>query len=469
MVILAVSVTLAFNIYQFSNYVDSVVENNLDAALSEIMGEITILKETAAHVASLYFSHDPYIVAAMEDGDHEMLMEHARHRFYEAGADFFTIMDQEGNVLARPYSPGGFGDDFMALRGIQLATQGAYASCAEVLPELGLAAVAISPIVFESGHFAGSVAVGYRLDTDDFVWRHKGISGCEISVYRGDSRVASTLVHEDGSAAVGLRASENIYQAIRSGEPFVGRDSVTDREMMVKYLPIHDFEGNLAGMLFAGHYLADSEEHVSRFLMTGLMVLAVFLLICITVILIISDRIAKPIDRRLNQVHFDALTGLYNRRYFNETTDLLIKTLSRSGGVLSMLIIDIDYFKNYNDTYGHDEGDKCLKIVAEALSKGLSRTGDFIVRYGGEEFVAVLPNTGETGARVIAGKMLENIRNRSVAHKSSDVAAYVTVSIGISTGRVHYTQSRDDYIIKADEMLYKAKQSGRNRYVFERP
>ena len=130
------------------------------------------------------------------------------------------------------------------------------------------------------------------------------------------------------------------------------------------------------------------------------------------------------------------------------------------------MMIDIDYFKNYNDTYGHDEGDKCLKIVTEALAKNILRTEDFIVRYGGEEFVAVLPYTDEKGAHIMAEKLLESVRQCNLPHINSDVADHVTVSIGATTGIVHHTHTKDDYIKRADEMLYSAKQGGRDRYVY---
>jgi len=167
------------------------------------------------------------------------------------------------------------------------------------------------------------------------------------------------------------------------------------------------------------------------------------------------------------EVEYDALTGIHNRRFFDELMKRTISSLSRSGSLLSLLMIDIDFFKRYNDTYGHVEGDKCLKIVAQTLSKSVTRVDDFVIRYGGEEFVIVLPNTDEFGARLIAEKMLENIRKCNVPHEQNDAANCLTISIGVTTGKVLYTHTADDFVKKADEMLYKSKQNGRNRYFFE--
>jgi diguanylate cyclase (GGDEF)-like protein len=166
------------------------------------------------------------------------------------------------------------------------------------------------------------------------------------------------------------------------------------------------------------------------------------------------------------EVEYDALTGIYNRRYFDETMERLIRSLSRSESLLSMLMIDIDFFKRYNDNYGHIEGDKCLKIVAQTLSQCITRADDFVARYGGEEFIVVLPNTDEYGARLIAEKLLDNIRDLNLPHEQSDVADYVTVSIGGTTGKVMHTHKAGDFVKKADELMYKSKQEGRNRFSF---
>jgi len=167
------------------------------------------------------------------------------------------------------------------------------------------------------------------------------------------------------------------------------------------------------------------------------------------------------------EVEYDALTGIYNRRFFDASMKRTISSLSRSGSLLSLLMIDIDFFKRYNDTYGHIEGDKCLKIVAQALSQSITRIDDFVARYGGEEFVVVLPNTDEQGAQLIADKLLDCIRNCNVPHEQNNAADCLTISIGATTGKVEYMHKADDFVRKADEMLYKSKQNGRNRYFFE--
>ena len=173
------------------------------------------------------------------------------------------------------------------------------------------------------------------------------------------------------------------------------------------------------------------------------------------------------LENENKKVFYDSLTRIYNRRFFDETAGRVMNSLSRSGGTLSVMMIDIDYFKKYNDTYGHGAGDNCLRLVAEALAKGI-RPDDFIARYGGEEFVAVLPNTDEAGARTVAERMLANIRELRIPHEASDAADHVTISVGVVSGTVLHSHVTDDFLRRADDMLYKSKQRGRNRYSFGR-
>jgi diguanylate cyclase (GGDEF)-like protein len=162
----------------------------------------------------------------------------------------------------------------------------------------------------------------------------------------------------------------------------------------------------------------------------------------------------------------DVLTAIYNRRYVEENLKPIINTISRSHGELSLLMIDVDFFKKYNDTYGHGKGDNCLKTVAGCLAMSLFREEDFVARYGGEEFVVVLPLCNERGAQKVAERLLKNIRDCAIPHEKNEVADCVTVSIGVTTGKADHSLGGNEYIKKADEALYMSKQNGRNQYTF---
>jgi len=181
-------------------------------------------------------------------------------------------------------------------------------------------------------------------------------------------------------------------------------------------------------------------------------------------IMIMESRI-EALTIQANQIYIDPLTGIYNRRYLDENLERIILTLASQSKKLTVMMIDIDCFKLYNDSYGHAEGDTCLRMVAEVLRDSVKRPRDFIARYGGEEFTAVLLDIDENGARVIAERMLENIRIKNIPHRRNTAERYVTFSIGISTSVTKHTQTAEEYINAADEMLYIAKKKGRNRYM----
>jgi diguanylate cyclase (GGDEF)-like protein len=170
----------------------------------------------------------------------------------------------------------------------------------------------------------------------------------------------------------------------------------------------------------------------------------------------------------IGKVHYDALTGIYNRRFFDGALQQNIRMLSRSNSAIGVMMIDIDRFKQYNDSYGHLPGDKCLKVIAEIIKDCVNREDDYAARFGGEEFVVVLPHVSEKGVHAAAMKILERVRERSIPHKSSDVAPFVTVSIGCTIVKARHTHKAADYVDRADRALYMAKQKGRNKYVFLR-
>ncbi len=169
----------------------------------------------------------------------------------------------------------------------------------------------------------------------------------------------------------------------------------------------------------------------------------------------------------LDEVRYDALTAIYNRRYMEESLNKIVKILSRGpGNKLAVIMADVDFFKKYNDHYGHLAGDECLKTVAATLKKSLARDDDFVARYGGEEFVLVLPNTDEAGVGIVAARLLENVRAAQMPHAKNDAAEIVTISLGGVSGPVNASACGADFLRRADEALYQSKRDGRNRFTF---
>lgn len=159
----------------------------------------------------------------------------------------------------------------------------------------------------------------------------------------------------------------------------------------------------------------------------------------------------------------DGLTGIPNRRRFDETIAIELRRNARAAQALSLVMIDVDHFKQYNDHYGHLSGDDCLRRVAVALQAALKRPGDMVARYGGEKFVAILPATPLPGGMIIAQQLLDAIRALNLPHALSPVRPIVTVSIGVATVLPEYVSTPSQLIAAADTMLYKAKRGGRDQ------
>ncbi len=163
----------------------------------------------------------------------------------------------------------------------------------------------------------------------------------------------------------------------------------------------------------------------------------------------------------------DGLTGIPNRRNFDKSIEMNWKNSFREQQPLSLIMIDIDYFKVYNDNYGHLSGDYCLILVAKTLVSNIKRPIDLVARYGGEEFIAILPNTDREGALFIAERMRKSIEKLAIMHEYSSVADCVTISLGVADIIPQPSDTIADFIRSVDNALYLAKQEGRNRVSYE--
>ncbi len=162
------------------------------------------------------------------------------------------------------------------------------------------------------------------------------------------------------------------------------------------------------------------------------------------------------------QASRDGLTGIPNRRMFDQTLSREWRASARTGSSLAVLMIDLDFFKGLNDAYGHQKGDECLVVIANAIHGMLPRAGDFVGRYGGEEFAVILPGTATTGALAVAERLRSVVVQLAIPNSSSHYD-YVTVSIGVAAGDAASTPDLSDLLRASDEALYRAKRAGRNR------
>lgn len=163
----------------------------------------------------------------------------------------------------------------------------------------------------------------------------------------------------------------------------------------------------------------------------------------------------------------DSLTHIPNRRKFDKSFDIKYKEALRDKVSICLMMLDIDFFKLYNDNYGHGRGDEALVKVALALKNVLKRPSDMVARYGGEEFVIILKHVDLEGAKNIASMLLQAVQELKIVHKYSDASNYISISIGISFSSADNYKSKEILLQEADDALYDAKKAGRNQYLIK--
>jgi diguanylate cyclase (GGDEF)-like protein len=168
-------------------------------------------------------------------------------------------------------------------------------------------------------------------------------------------------------------------------------------------------------------------------------------------------------DQLASMAVTDALTGLSNRRQMEQALKTEAARLTRTGDWLTVIMIDIDFFKQFNDTYGHPAGDRCIMMVGAALTRAVKRASDLPARYGGEKFACILPGADPQGAALVAQEISLHVQSLNIPHERSQISPFITVSIGVASARCLPDMAPDLWIRQADQQLYKSKHAGRNR------
>lgn len=209
-----------------------------------------------------------------------------------------------------------------------------------------------------------------------------------------------------------------------------------------------------------------SQELIERnkaFQKTSLLLLISILTVSAATITVVFMKSMHIEDKLLQLSTTDELTGISNRRFFNDNLQRAWKNASRSLKPIAVLIIDIDYFKHYNDRYGHQKGDECLFKVAKIIQSEVHRSGDIVARYGGEEFAVAIPNADESGAKVVAERLLKKLQLEAIPHETSETEQYVSISIGYASMVPTRDNASESLIKAADDALYESKRTGRNK------
>ena len=305
----------------------------------------------------------------------------------------------------------------------------------------------------------------------------------EIAIFLTKNHVISTMWHEFINDYFDKNPNDQYYlestssNAIKSILPEITiNDHFQSKKIDViyqdskywalYYFPFKDYQASkeetakAIGFVITWMDITDLIVHFRMSILLNIL-FAIIALIIIEFALIWFLKRQKRLIIAERKAMFDGLTGIYNRGFFNQALRKMIHAKDQLTLPISCLMCDIDYFKNYNDTYGHQKGDRCLKQVAASLKAHLRGKEDLLARYGGEEFIILLPNTTLNDAKAIAERMRQTVYDLKIEHQSSETSKYVTLSIGVSS-----TDDPDglkELLVEADENLYKAKRNGRNQ------
>lgn len=307
--------------------------------------------------------------------------------------------------------------------------------------------------------------------------RFNDLRGFVLGVFRISDIIAASFINLDVSDTQ-FRLIDNTI----SGSPTVlhSLDPESDKQLVSSFRyekPLMNIGGRYWTIeAFPTQTYLDARKSWTPelWLITGL----AFTAIVIVYLVLVSrqaDEIQGLVEKRTEELHAanqklelltltDALTGVVNRRGFDQTLEIEWSRAIREGNPITLLIVDVDYFKFYNDHYGHIAGDECLKKVAKAIAGVPCRLGDLVARYGGEEFGIILPNTDDK-ENTVANKCRAAVEALAIRHDYSPISKVVTVSVGASTLRPQQDSKFVELIQSADEAMYLAKSSGRNRVV----
>lgn len=409
---------------------------------------------------------------------------------YNISLNFMFFYNRSGDLLWGEFYDfekweqipcGGFSTTFIQQRDLLFNGDENFSRSGLLDTSMGLLFMAARPVFKSdgSGPAAGTLIIGKVIDAS-FIEKMKEVVQGEFSLYTGNRDDVLHELNISGSSFK-MEKEENTIHLYRALEDMEGRktlvlESVTDRNIW-RY-------GKKVTTLFIDLILV----------IIGLFTLVILILIrfiFINPLHKITDFLrswkkesGSPVGLETERVDeigtlsrginsfsrelqdmatTDSLTGLHNRHLMDSLIPGIWNIMSRDRSEITIILLDIDFFKKYNDTYGHQAGDKCLKELGFILKSSIKRSTDMIIRYGGEEFLLILPATALEGGLIIANKVQDLLQKKSLEHRSSEVSGHVTVSIGIASAFPNRENNLDLLIENADAALYESKESGRNR------
>jgi len=277
------------------------MNDKIDVALNVVKNEIDDLSNKA-FLAAIAISNNPDLIEAVASGDRDEIIEAAITLNEIAPIDYATVMDTSGYVIIRTNEPESYGDNMSHLPHVDAALTGRTIAYIMQGPTVLLGVSAGAPLYDDDHNFIGVISIGFKLNSQDFVLRMSALTGCEVSIFRDDERVASTVLNEDGTFALGTKANETISEQVLTGTPYTGRIELFGRDVLAHYSALYGRGNEAVGMVFVGFYTAEDTNKILLFVGSGILITLLVLLISIFLAGFISGAIEKRLNSMMRQI-----------------------------------------------------------------------------------------------------------------------------------------------------------------------
>ena len=545
-VIILAALFIALNIFlslRFSALSNTLINEKLNANANSLKLFLDNSKaNTRAAAVSMALEND-IIKAIREQNTDELLrLFTPTHDLYQI--NYYTICDSNGIVLARTHEPDNFGDSVINQQNIKDALDGKTSTYYEAGTVVKVSVRTGSPVYDADETLIGAISAGIRFDTDSAVEKLKDLFHSDITIFSGDTRLATTITR-DGHSIAGTTLDPRIAEiVIENRQEYSGNAEILGEKYKTFYMPLLNARGEAFATFFLGIPEADLIAETYKSIRDGIILGFAGLLISIIILFFVISSISEPIARLssnmdsiangnlhikinvkgedevgllarsslkvANTIHkllddinimitehekgntdyylnvddfhgdyktlaqsvlkfaafgmTDQLTGLPNRRNFDNRLNWQWKQSMKVSAPISVLIIDIDKLKKYNDSFGHQQGDLAVQTVAKTVKLSVRPAMDFVARWGDDELIVLLPSTDVDAAVGAAEKICAEIEK--VLVPCAEIKGLnVTVSIGVNTQIPTPGNAIENFIAIADRALYKAKAAGRNRVV----
>ncbi len=528
---------------KFLDYCYALIDEKIDASINSLDFYI---KESGyrTKLAAISMSMNPDARKAIKARDREEILQIFSQNIDKYMVNYFTITDNKGVSLARTHQPDTYGDELGHQQNVKEALNGRAASYFEAgnISSVKLSSRASAPIYDTDGTLIGVIIAGIRFDTDLAVDGLKDFLRSDISIYMGDTRIATTI-RKNGERITQTKMDPDIAKIVLEGKKqYIGNVNILGENYKACYKPLFNKNGEIFVTFFIGNPVVELRRTTNLLIINGIIIGVIGLAVSIALMYLIISRLIKPVNALSKQMddiaignmnvdiaiksedevgnlsasikkvidifnelikdvnvmieehnkgnaHYridldnfqgdyktlalnilkladtgiiDHLTGLPNRRSFDSRLKWELNNAKRNKTHISILMLDLDKFKDYNDAFGHQQGDIALQEVAKVLTHCIKREVDFMARWGGEEFVVLLPHINSSNALNMAELIRSTIEKTQIPCTNKK-ASSITVSIGVNTQIPAIDCDCESLVLKADEALYRAKTTGRNR------